>query len=95
MALNYLAFLRLVLTGVWFRVRHHSLSQLYGRTHAEQLWQEQRATAFLECHRECLLDQAVAASQPQAGYKRLRGLFGVCERGEMRVIRRGIKLVTA
>src|SRR2546421_552644 len=43
----------------------------------------------------CLVGQAVAASQRQAGHQLLKGLFGASGRESRRVIGRGIKLVTA
>ena len=51
----------------WFRVRHYNLLRSCGRTPCCRPVEGPSATLLLECHRECLLGQAVAASLLQAG----------------------------
>jgi len=82
------------LCGGWFLVRPGNLLQWCGTIHEWQLWQERIAIHSLGYHRVCLVGQVFfvleLAKQPL-----LRALFGVCGRGYLRVIGRGIKLATA
>ena len=58
-------FLRLVLNGVSFPVRHRNRELSCGRTPGFLLAEAQSATHLLECRKECLLALVGAVSQRQ------------------------------
>ena len=80
--------------GGWFLVRRCNRSLSCDRTHGSQPVQGHVAIHPLEYRRECFWGQVVAVSQPQAAHQLLTGLVGASGRGYLRVIGRGIKLVT-